>query len=64
MNLWEMHYTVGTASLQEDIEKLIGDYEVDHKLIVLDVGVKHFGPCVKNCVDAVQADGRQSVLQG
>lgn len=32
---------------REDVEKLIDDHKVDKKLIVLDVGLKHCGPCVK-----------------
>ncbi|XP_076954993.1 thioredoxin-like protein CDSP32, chloroplastic [Bidens hawaiensis] len=32
---------------REDVEKLIADHKEDHKLIVLDVGLKHCGPCVK-----------------
>lgn len=32
---------------REDVENLIGQHKVDHKLIVLDVGLKHCGPCVK-----------------
>lgn len=31
----------------EDVQKLIEDHKLDHKLIVLDVGLKHCGPCVK-----------------
>ena len=31
----------------EDVEKLIEEHKADHKLIVLDVGLKHCGPCVK-----------------
>ena len=31
----------------EDVEKLIHEHKLDHKLIVLDVGLKHCGPCVK-----------------
>ncbi|KAJ0922757.1 putative monodehydroascorbate reductase (NADH) [Helianthus annuus] len=32
---------------REDVEKLIADHKEDNKLIVLDVGLKHCGPCVK-----------------
>ncbi|KAL4557493.1 hypothetical protein LXL04_035673 [Taraxacum kok-saghyz] len=32
---------------REDVEKLIADHKADQKLIVLDVGLKHCGPCVK-----------------
>lgn len=31
----------------EDVVQLIEDHKVDSKLIVLDVGLKHCGPCVK-----------------
>ncbi|PIA56731.1 hypothetical protein AQUCO_00700823v1 [Aquilegia coerulea] len=31
----------------EDVEKLISEHKAGHKLIVLDVGLKHCGPCVK-----------------
>ncbi|CBI37824.3 unnamed protein product, partial [Vitis vinifera] len=34
-------------ALQRRRGELIGDHDVDHKLIVLDVGLKHCGPCVK-----------------
>ncbi|KAJ4966425.1 hypothetical protein NE237_018274 [Protea cynaroides] len=32
---------------REDVEKLMADHKMDHKLIVLDVGLKNCGPCVK-----------------
>ncbi|PWA46023.1 chloroplastic drought-induced stress protein of 32 kD [Artemisia annua] len=32
---------------REDVEKLIADNKADNKLLVLDVGLKHCGPCVK-----------------
>ncbi|KAJ9546044.1 hypothetical protein OSB04_025751 [Centaurea solstitialis] len=32
---------------REDVEKLIADHKADGKLLVLDVGLKHCGPCVK-----------------
>ncbi|KAK9075068.1 hypothetical protein SSX86_003387 [Deinandra increscens subsp. villosa] len=32
---------------REDVEKLIADHKEDKKLLVLDVGLKHCGPCVK-----------------
>ncbi|XP_071732050.1 thioredoxin-like protein CDSP32, chloroplastic [Rutidosis leptorrhynchoides] len=32
---------------REDVEKLIADHKADKKLLVLDVGLKHCGPCVK-----------------
>ncbi|KAL9252265.1 Thioredoxin-like protein [Drosera capensis] len=31
----------------EDVKSLIGEHKLDGKLIVLDVGLKHCGPCVK-----------------
>lgn len=31
----------------EDVKKLIADHKEDGKLLVLDVGLKHCGPCVK-----------------
>ncbi|KAK6131328.1 hypothetical protein DH2020_034931 [Rehmannia glutinosa] len=41
------HSAVVQLHCREDVEKLIGEHKVDHKLIVLDVGLKHCGPCVK-----------------
>jgi ribosome-binding factor A len=41
------HSAVVQLHNREDVEKLIEDHKVDHKLIVLDVGLKHCGPCVK-----------------
>ncbi|KAG6648375.1 hypothetical protein I3843_07G141800 [Carya illinoinensis] len=41
------HSAVEQLHNREDVEKLIEDHKVDHKLIVLDVGLKHCGPCVK-----------------
>ncbi|KAJ4700592.1 Thioredoxin [Melia azedarach] len=41
------HSAVVQLHSREDVEKLIADHKVDHKLIVLDVGLKHCGPCVK-----------------
>ncbi|KAI8548988.1 hypothetical protein RHMOL_Rhmol07G0316200 [Rhododendron molle] len=41
------HSAVVQLHCREDVEKLIGDHKVDQKLIVLDVGLKHCGPCVK-----------------
>ena len=53
--------TVAQLHCREDVEKLIGDHKVDHKLVVLDVGLKHCGPCgTSNCVEAVKADSRCS----
>lgn len=33
------HSAVAQLHCREDVEKLIGDHKVDHKLIVLDVGL-------------------------
>ncbi|KAF2297985.1 hypothetical protein GH714_006848 [Hevea brasiliensis] len=41
------HSEVLQLHCREDVEKLIDDHKADHKLIVLDVGIKHCGPCVK-----------------
>ncbi|KAG8377995.1 hypothetical protein BUALT_Bualt08G0091900 [Buddleja alternifolia] len=41
------HSAVVQLHCREDVEKVIEDHKVDHKLIVLDVGLKHCGPCVK-----------------
>lgn len=41
------HSAVVQLHNRDDVEKLIDDHKVDHKLIVLDVGLKHCGPCVK-----------------
>lgn len=41
------HSAVVQLHSREDVEKLIEDHKVDHQLIVLDVGLKHCGPCVK-----------------
>lgn len=41
------HSAVVQLHSREDVEKLIEEHKVDHKLIVLDVGLKHCGPCVK-----------------
>lgn len=41
------HSAVVQLHSKEDVEKLIDDHKVDQKLIVLDVGLKHCGPCVK-----------------
>lgn len=41
------HSAVVQLHSREDVEKLIDDHKADHKLIVLDVGLKHCGPCVK-----------------
>ncbi|KAL6212747.1 hypothetical protein ACLB2K_017965 [Fragaria x ananassa] len=41
------HSAVVQLHNREDVEKLIQEHKEDHKLIVLDVGLKHCGPCVK-----------------
>ncbi|XP_021902793.1 thioredoxin-like protein CDSP32, chloroplastic [Carica papaya] len=41
------HSEVVQLHNKEGVEKLIEDHKADHKLIVLDVGLKHCGPCVK-----------------
>ncbi|KAI3464765.1 hypothetical protein Pfo_021428 [Paulownia fortunei] len=41
------HSGVVQLHCREDVEKLIEEHKVDNKLIVLDVGLKHCGPCVK-----------------
>ncbi|KAF5747200.1 thioredoxin-like protein CDSP32 chloroplastic [Tripterygium wilfordii] len=43
----DSHSSVEQLHCREDVEKLMEDHKVDHKLIVLDVGLKHCGPCVK-----------------
>ncbi|XP_057796949.1 thioredoxin-like protein CDSP32, chloroplastic [Salvia miltiorrhiza] len=43
----DSHSAVVQLHSREDVEKLIGDHKADGKLIVLDVGLKHCGPCVK-----------------
>ncbi|PON93967.1 Thioredoxin [Trema orientale] len=41
------HSAVVQLHCRDDVEKLIEDHKADQKLIVLDVGLKHCGPCVK-----------------
>lgn len=41
------HSAVVQLHGREDVEKLIEEHKADHKLLVLDVGLKHCGPCVK-----------------
>eukprot|EP00262_Sarcandra_glabra_P012544 TRINITY_DN325_c0_g1_i1.p1 TRINITY_DN325_c0_g1~~TRINITY_DN325_c0_g1_i1.p1 ORF type:complete len:301 (+),score=38.93 TRINITY_DN325_c0_g1_i1:92-994(+) len=41
------HSSVVQLHCRDDVETLIGDHKLDGKLIVLDVGLKHCGPCVK-----------------
>ncbi|XP_002510599.2 thioredoxin-like protein CDSP32, chloroplastic [Ricinus communis] len=43
----DSHSGVVQLHCREDVEKLIDGHKADHKLIVLDVGLKHCGPCVK-----------------
>ncbi|XP_047327843.1 thioredoxin-like protein CDSP32, chloroplastic [Impatiens glandulifera] len=43
----DSHSGVAQLHSGEDVEKLIEDHKADHKLVVLDVGLKHCGPCVK-----------------
>lgn len=43
----DSHSSVEQLHCKEDVEKLIEGHKEDHKLIVLDVGLKHCGPCVK-----------------
>lgn len=43
----DSHSAVVQLHSREDVEKLISDHKTDGKLIVLDVGLKHCGPCVK-----------------
>ncbi|KAL3639010.1 Thioredoxin-like protein cdsp32, chloroplastic [Castilleja foliolosa] len=43
----DSHSAVVQLHSREDVEKLIGEHKADDKLIVLDVGLKHCGPCVK-----------------
>ncbi|OVA08874.1 Thioredoxin [Macleaya cordata] len=41
------HSAVVQLHSRTDVESLISEHKADHKLIVLDVGLKHCGPCVK-----------------
>ncbi|KAK4276482.1 hypothetical protein QN277_014625 [Acacia crassicarpa] len=43
----DSHSQVVQLHSREDVEKLIEEHKEDHKLIVLDVGLKNCGPCVK-----------------
>ncbi|KAK6793058.1 hypothetical protein RDI58_012139 [Solanum bulbocastanum] len=43
----DSHSEVVQLHSREDVEKVIQDHKIDKKLIVLDVGLKHCGPCVK-----------------
>ncbi|KAL5713926.1 Thioredoxin-like protein cdsp32 [Ranunculus cassubicifolius] len=41
------HSSVLQLHSGEDVKNLIEEHKADHKLLVLDVGLKHCGPCVK-----------------
>lgn len=42
------HSAVVQLHCREDVEKIIEEHKEDHdKLLVLDVRLKHYGPCVK-----------------
>ncbi|KAK1324596.1 hypothetical protein QJS10_CPA01g00330 [Acorus calamus] len=41
------HSAVVQLHCRADVESLIGEHKEDGKLLVLDVGLKHCGPCVK-----------------
>ena len=43
----DSHSAVVQLHSGEDVERLIEDHKSDNKLVVLDVGLKHCGPCVK-----------------
>lgn len=43
----DSHGSVMQLHSREDVETLISDHKADGKLLVLDVGLKHCGPCVK-----------------
>ncbi|KAL2538137.1 Thioredoxin-like protein [Forsythia ovata] len=43
----DSHSAVVQLHSREDVELLIDQHKVDNKLLVLDVGLKHCGPCVK-----------------
>ncbi|KAL1311957.1 hypothetical protein AAHE18_16G002900 [Arachis hypogaea] len=43
----DSHSAVVQLHSREDVEKLIEENKEGHKLVVLDVGLKHCGPCVK-----------------
>lgn len=43
----DSHSAVVQLHSRDDVEKLIGEHKADGKLLVLDVGLKHCGPCVK-----------------
>lgn len=43
----DSHSSVVQLHSRDDVEKLIEEHKADDKLVVLDVGLKHCGPCVK-----------------
>ncbi|KAM1088145.1 hypothetical protein ACFX19_016292 [Malus domestica] len=54
------HSEVVQLHQREDVEKLIEEHKADTKLIVLDVGLKHCGPCVKVYLTVVKLSKRMS----
>ncbi|KAM1423510.1 hypothetical protein TB2_015747 [Malus domestica] len=54
------HSEVVQLHQREDVEKLIEEHKADTKLIVLDVGLKHCGPCVKVYPTVVKLSKRMS----
>ncbi|XP_048433107.1 thioredoxin-like protein CDSP32, chloroplastic [Pyrus x bretschneideri] len=54
------HSEVVQLHQREDVEKLIEEHKADSKLIVLDVGLKHCGPCVKVYPTVVKLSKRMS----
>ncbi|XP_068344388.1 thioredoxin-like protein CDSP32, chloroplastic [Pyrus communis] len=54
------HSEVVQLHQREDVEKLIEEHKADSKLIVLDVGLKHCGPCVKVYPTVVKLSRRMS----
>ncbi|XP_030533318.1 thioredoxin-like protein CDSP32, chloroplastic [Rhodamnia argentea] len=58
----DSHSAVEQLHSREDVEKLIEGHKADHKLIVLDVGLKHCGPCVKVYPTVVKLSRQMSDL--
>ncbi|GAB4828384.1 Thioredoxin-like protein cdsp32, chloroplastic [Ancistrocladus abbreviatus] len=56
----DSHSGVVQLHSREDVETLIEDHKVDHKLIVLDVGLKHCGPCVKVYPTVIKLSGQMA----
>ncbi|XP_068313948.1 thioredoxin-like protein CDSP32, chloroplastic [Pyrus communis] len=56
------HSAVVQLHQKEDVEKLIEEHKVDGKLIVLDVGLKHCGPCVKVYPTVVKLSKRMDTV--